>query len=125
MLQPSRGHLRGRSAAKEPTDMNTLPKGRSVGRSLLLAGRLAGAAAIASPAAAGECPAGAMKPNAREAVTFQPVGVTDTVLAQIDLAKEPIKADGRLQRVRRLVIQPGGIVPSHSYDARTAPVDTD
>jgi quercetin dioxygenase-like cupin family protein len=100
--------------------MNTLPKGRSVGRSLLLAGLLAGAAAIASPAAAGECPAGAMKPNAREAVTFQPVGVTDTVLAQIDLAKEPIKADGRLQRVRRLVIQPGGIVPWHSHDDRPA-----
>ena len=49
-----------------------------------------------------------------------PVGVTDTVLAQIDLSKEPIKADGRLQRVRKLVIQPGGIVPWHSHDDRPA-----
>jgi quercetin dioxygenase-like cupin family protein len=90
------------------------------GRSLLLASLLMGSASFATSALAGSCPASAMKPNVREAVKFEPVGVTDTVLAQIDLAKEPIKADGRLQRVRKLVIQPGGIVPWHSHDDRPA-----
>ena len=61
-----------------------------------------------------------MKANVREPVDFKPAGVTDTVLATIDLSKEPIKADGRMQRVRRLVIQPGGIVPWHSHDDRPA-----
>ncbi len=91
-----------------------------IGRNLLLAGLLMGSASFATSAIAGSCPAGAMKANAREAVKFDPVGVTDTVLSQIDLAKEPIKADGRLQRVRKLVIQPGGIVPWHSHDDRPA-----
>ena len=40
--------------------------------------------------------------------------MTDTVLATIDLSKKPIKASGPMQRVRRLVIQPGGIAPWHS-----------
>ena len=42
------------------------------------------------------------------------------MLATIDLAKEPIKADGRLQRVRKLVVAPGGVVPWHSHDDRPA-----
>ena len=46
------------------------------------------ASILGSSAFAGECPAGAMKPNAREPVTFQPVGVTDTTLGSIDSAKK-------------------------------------
>ena len=90
------------------------------GRSLLLAGLLAGSATFASVAVAGECPADKVKANVREPVNLPVTGVTDTVLATIDLAKEPIKADGRLQRVRKLVIQSGGIVPWHSHDDRPA-----
>jgi quercetin dioxygenase-like cupin family protein len=95
------------------------PNGR-IGRNIVIASLVAASASIATSAFAGSCPADAIKPNAREAVKFEPVGVTDTVLAQIDLAKEPIKAEGRLQRVRKLTIQPGGIVPWHSHDDRPA-----
>ena len=90
------------------------------GRSLLLIGLLAGSVTFSSVAVAGECPADKVKANVREPVNLPVTGVTDTVLATIDLAKEPIKADGRLQRVRKLVIQSGGIVPWHSHDDRPA-----
>ena len=90
------------------------------GRSLLLIGLLAGSATFSSVAVAGDCPADKVKANVREPVNLPVTGVTDTVLATIDLAKEPIKADGRLQRVRKLVIQSGGIVPWHSHDDRPA-----
>jgi hypothetical protein len=73
-----------------------------------------------SPALAGECPAGMMKPNAREAVTFAPKGLTDTVLGAIDLAKEPAKIKDRQLRFRKLTIEPGGIVPWHSHADRPA-----
>ncbi len=98
---------------------NRIPRGR-VGRTLALAGLVLGSAAFMSSAFAGECPADKVKANVREPVNLPATGVTDTVLATIDLAKEPIKADGRMQRVRKLVIQPGGIVPWHSHDDRPA-----
>jgi len=47
-------------------------------------------------------------------------GVSDNVLAAIDLAKEPAKLDGRMLRLRKLVIQPGGVVPWHSHGDRPA-----
>src|SRR5882724_4736192 len=47
-------------------------------------------------------------------------GVTDTVLASVDLAKEPIAAKDRLLRFRKLTIEPGGIVPWHSHADRPA-----
>jgi quercetin dioxygenase-like cupin family protein len=77
-------------------------------------------AGIAMSAQAGECPAGASKPNARQPVDFKPVGVTDTTLASIDLGKEMAKIKGRELRFRKMVIQPGGIVPWHSHDDRPA-----
>lgn len=85
----------------------------------VVAGMLAGAASIGS-ANAGECPADKMMPNAREAVTFEPSGVTDEVLAALALAKEgPMLAD-RQMRVRKLVIESDGIVPWHSHADRPA-----
>jgi quercetin dioxygenase-like cupin family protein len=89
-------------------------------RTLALAGLVFGSAAFSSIASAGECPADKVKPGVREPVDFKGTGVTDTVLATNDLSKEPIKATGRTQRVRRLVIQPGGIVPWHSHNDRPA-----
>jgi len=90
------------------------------GRMLAIAGLVAGAAAISSSAFAGECPAGAMKANAREPVTFQPVGVTDTTLGSIDLSKEMVAVKDHELRFRKLTILPGGIVPWHSHDDRPA-----
>jgi quercetin dioxygenase-like cupin family protein len=47
-------------------------------------------------------------------------GVTDTVIASIDVAKEPANIPGRLFRLRRLVVKPGGVVPWHSHGERPA-----
>jgi quercetin dioxygenase-like cupin family protein len=80
---------------------------------------LAGSFALAGTALAGECPAGK-----RSAVFGDPghgpKGVTDQVLSQIDLGAEKVALKGHNMRVRKLVIQPGGIVPWHSHAARPA-----
>jgi quercetin dioxygenase-like cupin family protein len=47
-------------------------------------------------------------------------GVTDTVIASTDLAKEPVRIHDRLFRLRKLVVEPGGIVPWHSHGDRPA-----
>ena len=49
-----------------------------------------------------------------------PVGVVDTGLASIDLAKENVKLDQRRLRLRQMTIMPGGIVPLHSHEDRPA-----
>jgi len=100
---------------------NSIVGGRAFGRSIVLAGALLASAAIGtSPAGAGQCPTDKVKPDAREAVNTPGKGVTDTVIASIDLSKEPINAADRLQRLRKLVIEPGGIVPWHSHTDRPA-----
>jgi quercetin dioxygenase-like cupin family protein len=88
------------------------------GRSLLLAGVILSASIIASAASAGECPADQKKPDARKPVDVEHVGVTDTVIATIDLEKEPANIKGRLFRMRKLTIEPNGIVPWHSHADR-------
>jgi quercetin dioxygenase-like cupin family protein len=89
-------------------------------RGLSLAGAVAGAVLFAAPTAfAGECPAGQAHANVTKPMTM-PKGVTDTVLAAIDLSKEKIGAKERQFRIRRLVIEPGGIVPFHSHGDRPA-----
>ena len=77
-------------------------------------------ASLATPVLAGECPADKMKDGATKAVTYGPKGVTDNVLSMIDLAKEKVALNGHLMRVRRLEVQPGGIVPWHSHADRPA-----
>ena len=69
--------------------------------------------AIAAPASAGTCPADKMRPDGTgEKMNATPgKDVTDNVLASIDLAKEPADVKGRLLRLRRLEIKPGGVVP--------------
>jgi quercetin dioxygenase-like cupin family protein len=74
-------------------------------------------AAIALGAAA---PALAAQPvNALANAPTMPKGVTDTVIGSVDLNSE-INVPGRLLRTRRLVVQPGGIVPLHSHADRPA-----
>ncbi|HYC64709.1 MAG TPA: cupin domain-containing protein [Reyranellaceae bacterium] len=48
-----------------------------------------------------------------------PKDVTDTVIGSIDLGPE-INVQGRQLRTRRLVVQPGGVVPVHSHTDRPA-----
>ena len=93
------------------------------GRGLIVAGALSGvilgATLFASGASAGECPADQTKADAREAVNVEAVGKTDTVIATLDVAKEH-GIDGRVFRMRRLEIEPGGVVPWHSHADRPA-----
>ena len=91
-----------------------------LGRGVLLAAVVAAASVLAVPAMAGECPADQKKPNARKAVDVKPVGVTDTTIAAIDVSKAPFNIDGRNFRMRKLVVEPGGIVPWHSHADRPA-----
>jgi quercetin dioxygenase-like cupin family protein len=75
---------------------------------------------VTSFAQAGECPkdkvmAGATKPGAT-----MPKGVSDKVLGSIDLADEMVKAQGYKFRLRRLVVDPGGVVPWHEHKERPA-----
>lgn len=82
----------------------------------------AGALAVlfANSAVAGECPADKRMADAREAVTLDAAGVTDAVLAALPLAEEGPMLPDRQMRVRKLVIEVGGIVPWHSHADRPA-----
>lgn len=93
-------------------------KGR-FGRVALVAAIALGATAINSGAFAGECPADQKKADATKPVDMKPVGVTDTVIAMIDVEKEQGIAD-RTFRMRKLVVEPGGVVPWHSHGERPA-----
>ena len=72
-----------------------------------------------SAAQAGECPMDKRGVDVTKMVNFGPKDVTDKVLATIDVAKEQGIPD-RQFRLRRLEIQPGGIVPWHSHADRPA-----
>ena len=93
-------------------------KGR-LGRSLLLAGVIASASLAATSAQAGECPADQKKPDATKPVDMKPVGVTDTVIAMIDVDQQQGIKDRKF-RMRKLVVEPGGVVPWHSHGERPA-----
>ncbi|MFL6750273.1 MAG: cupin domain-containing protein [Sphingomicrobium sp.] len=77
--------------------------------------------ASASPAMAGQCQTAGVNPLAN--APTMPKDVTDTVIGAVDLGKE-INVDGRQLRTRRLVVQPGGIVPIHSHADRPALIIT-
>jgi quercetin dioxygenase-like cupin family protein len=81
------------------------------------------AASFAAPAFAGECPAGQAGTNPLTGAPTMPKGVTDTVIGSVDLGPEIAVPDRQL-RTRRLVVQPGGIVPMHSHVDRPALIYT-
>ena len=85
------------------------------GAAIALAAMLA-----AGSASAGECPAGKGGVDVRPPASNPASGVTDTVVGSIDVSKEPAHIDGRLLRLRKLVVQPGGVVPWHSHHDRPA-----
>ncbi len=90
-----------------------------LGRIVLIAGIALGATAMASSAFAAGCPADQKKADARQMVDEKPMGVTDTVIAMIDVDQEQGIKDRKF-RMRKLVIEPGGIVPWHSHGERPA-----
>jgi quercetin dioxygenase-like cupin family protein len=88
---------------------------------LFVAATLAGAVPfLLNAAEAGQCPPDAIRADAMKPVTTPAKGVIDVVLESIDLAQEPAKIADRKLRLRKLVIQPGGVVPWHSHGDRPA-----
>ena len=98
---------------------NNTKRGR-FGRSLVFACAALGACLVASAAFADGCPTDQKKTDARGPVDFKPVGVTDTVIASIDVSKAPFNIKDRNFRMRKLTIEPMGIVPWHSHADRPA-----
>ena len=96
----------------------SISRGR-LGRSLLLAGVIAVASLAATSAQAGECPADQKKPDAIKPVDMKPIGVTDTVIAMIDVDQQQGIKDRKF-RMRKLMVEPGGVVPWHSHGERPA-----
>jgi quercetin dioxygenase-like cupin family protein len=84
---------------------------------------LLAATSFSAPALAGECPAGQSATNDLANHPTMPKGVTDTVIGSVDLDSEIGVADRQL-RTRRLVVQPGGVVPFHSHMDRPALIYT-
>ena len=76
----------------------------------------------AAPALAGSCPADKVVPSGQGQAKSdaKAVGVTDVVVTSIDVGKEPAAIQDRLFRLRKLTVQPGGIVPWHSHGDRPA-----
>ena len=82
---------------------------------------VAAASSFATPAIAGQCATPGTNPLTN--APTMPKDVTDTVIGSINLDSE-IGVDGRQLRTRRLVVQPGGIVPLHSHKDRPALIYT-
>jgi quercetin dioxygenase-like cupin family protein len=74
----------------------------------------------ATPALAGECPAGKTGANPLAGAPTQPVGIKDMEIASIDLSRENVKLNQRRLRMRQMEIAPGGIVPLHDHADRPA-----
>lgn len=93
---------------------------------LIVAAALSAAFAASTTASAAgaapdaTCPAGQMRPNARTTGETMPSKVTDVELNTLALGGEIHGLDNRRLRMRRLVIQPGGVVPWHSHTDRPA-----
>ena len=76
--------------------------------------------ALTSAAQAGECPADKVKEGAITTGEMTPKDVTDEVLASIDLAPKGSGFAGESLRLRKLVVEPGGVVPWHDHKTRPA-----
>lgn len=83
---------------------------------------LAGLALLLVPASAyaADCPADKVGTDVTKPGPTKPSGVTDTIIASIDLSPMGSGLAGRKMRMRKLVVEPGGIVPWHSHEARPA-----
>lgn len=76
-------------------------------------------AMVSAPVAAAECAPDKVGHISLADAPTMPSGVTDDIVGSVDLQSELAFADHDL-RLRRLVVQPGGIVPLHSHAGRPA-----
>jgi quercetin dioxygenase-like cupin family protein len=88
---------------------------------LTVAGALTGLIVFgATAASANGCPPGKETTDGQKPGATAHKGVKEELLGSIDLAKEKVNVPGRLFRMRRLVIEPGGEVAWHSHEDRPA-----
>jgi quercetin dioxygenase-like cupin family protein len=95
----------------------------SIWQCIVVAGALGAVlSAGATSAYAGGCPANRVVADGKgqKMSTAQAKGLSDRVLTRIDLVNEPVMLKEHALRLRRLVIQPGGVVPWHSHTDRPA-----
>jgi quercetin dioxygenase-like cupin family protein len=95
---------------------------RSVFHGLLKIAILAGSALPLASATgyAGDCPSGKTGVDLTKPGATEPAGLTDVVIASIDLSgMGPALKDYKM-RVRKLTVEPGGVVPWHSHGTRPA-----
>ena len=99
-----------------------IPTPSKFSQRVAMAAVMLAALASVSVAQAGSCPADKMRPDGSgEKMNGTPAkDVTDSVLASVDLAKEPAAAKDRLLRLRRLEVKSGGVVPWHEHSNRPA-----
>jgi quercetin dioxygenase-like cupin family protein len=103
---------------------------RALGLGFLVTGLLVGTSALfASTVWAAECPADQKKENVRGAPSDQvwdggklqsTNSIIDMITAEIDVTKPPVNIKDRSFRLRRLEVEPGGIVPWHNHADRPA-----
>ncbi|MEZ5923635.1 MAG: cupin domain-containing protein [Hyphomicrobiaceae bacterium] len=72
-----------------------------------------------APTMAGECPADKVGIDVTPMSNMAAKGVTDDVIGKINLNDEKVGIS-RMFRLRRLEVQPGGVVPWHSHGDRPA-----
>ena len=75
---------------------------------------------VSANAFAGDCPPDKTGTDVTKPGPSAPTGLEDKIIASIDLAPLGSGFAGRKMRMRKLTIQPGGIVPWHSHEARPA-----
>ncbi len=103
---------------------------RQLGLGILATGFLLSTSTLFAPAVrAAECPADQKKENVRSAPSDQiwdggrlPSSKTiiDMITATIDVTKPPVDIKDRSFRLRRLEVEPGGVVPWHNHANRPA-----
>ena len=94
---------------------------RKLARAYAVAACAAAALQIdATPSFAGSCPADKVTTDGQRPGPTAHKDVTDTVIASTDLEQEAPKLKDHKFRLRRLVIQPGGVVAWHSHEERPA-----
>jgi quercetin dioxygenase-like cupin family protein len=103
---------------------------RPLGRNVLIAGFFVGTSVLLAPAVlAAECPADQKKENVRPPPSDQvwdggklesSKTIIDMITATIDVTKPPVDIKDRSFRLRRLEVEPGGIVPWHNHADRPA-----
>lgn len=101
--------------------MSILIKTRLIGTLVSTVLALGAAPMIASSSAsAGSCPADKVTTDGQKPGATAHEGVTDTVIASIDLNDEAPRLKEHKFRLRKLVVQPGGVVAWHSHADRPA-----